>query len=53
MLPSLNIREMEIKLQWGISSHDSQSPLSKSQQTVSARRSVGKREPSYISEKVN
>ena len=47
---SLIIREMKIKLTRGITSHQSEWPLSKNLQTVNARESVEKREPSYIVE---
>ena len=36
------------KLQWGITSHQSEWPSSKNLQTIHARESVEKREPSYI-----
>ena len=44
---ALIIREMQIKLQWGITSHLSEWPSSKSLQTKNAGENVEKREPSY------
>ena len=44
--PSLIIREMLSKLQWGITSHQSEWPSSKNLQTINAGESVEKREPS-------
>ena len=44
---SLIIRELQIKLQWSITSHQSEWPSSKSWQTINAGDGVGKKEPSY------
>ena len=44
---SLVISEMEIKMQWGITSHGSELPLSKNLQTRIAGEGVEEREPSY------
>ena len=43
---SLIIREMQIKTQWGITSHESEWPSSKNLQTINAGEGVEKREPS-------
>ena len=43
---SLIIREMQIKIQWGITSHQLEWPSSKILQTVNVGESVEKREPS-------
>ena len=45
---SLIIREMQIKLQWDITSHQSEWPSSKSLQTINAGEGVEKREHSCI-----
>ena len=52
---SLIIREMQIKkkLQWGITSHQSEWPSSKNLQTIHAGEGVKKREPSYTVGNVN
>ena len=39
--------EVQIKLQWGITSHWSEWPSSKDLQTINAREGVKKTEPSY------
>ena len=46
-LQSLIISEMQIKIQWGITSHLSECPLLKPLQTMNAIEDVEKREPSY------
>ena len=43
---SLIIREMQMKLQWGITSYHSDWPSSKNLQTINAGEGVEKREPS-------
>ena len=44
---SLIIREMQIKPQWGTTSHQSECLWSKSLQAINAGEGVEKREPSY------
>ena len=44
---SLIIREIQIKTKWGIISHQSEWPPSRSLQTINAGEGVEKREPSY------
>ena len=44
----LIIREMQSKLQWGITSYQSEWPSSKNLQTINVGEGVEKREPSYI-----